>query len=395
MNPDDLLPRLAYVGEVPVRNISAGPALLYRLLESYPRDRLLLIESDHNAPAPALQLPVPHAPFFLMHQRLMCSRLSEPYSAWVYRHAAARGRKLVPRLRKFRAEAVLGLGHGFGWQAADAAARAMGVPLHLLVHDHWRASMMIPARLNADAEHRFAEVYRGAATRLPISPAMEAHYRHRYGAAGIIVRPSRGADALDLAEPPLRQPTPNAFVFAYAGSAGSAGQRRTLIDFAHAIAPLGARLRIYQGMELDLLRREGLGSDNVELAAFRPAHALHQDLMASVDAMYLPMSFAPEDRDNVELCFPSKLADYTVAGLPILVRGPAYSTAAHWAGAYPGVAELVTTAEAAPLTAAARRIITHKAHRHALAKAALANGRELFSQRAVFQTFANALRSVR
>lgn len=395
MNPGDALPRLAYVGEVPVRNISAGPALLYRLLESYPRDRLLLIESDHNDPAPALQLPVPHAPFFLMHQRLMCSRFAGPYGAWVYRHAAAYGRKLAPRLRRFRTEAVLGLGHGFGWLSADAAARAVGVPLHLVVHDHWRSSLTIPARLDADAEHRFGEVYRGAATRLPISPAMEAYYLQRYGAAGTIVRPSRGSDALELAEPPFRQPVSGAFVFAYAGSAGSIGQRRSLIDFAHAVAPLGARLRIYQGLELAQLRQEGLRSANVDVAVFRPAHELHRDLIASVDALYLPMSFAPEDRANVELCFPSKLADYTVVGLPILVRGPAYSTATHWAEAYPGVAELVTTAEAAPLTAAAQRIITNEAHRHALARAALANGREQFSQKAVFQTFANALRSVR
>lgn len=388
------LPRLAYIGEVPVLNISAGPALLYRLLESYPRDRLLVCVSDDNPPDPIHELPgVEHRPFHLMNRRLLRSRFTLIYAAWVYRRAAAHGRALASRLRSQDVEAVLGVGHGFGWLPAAAAARELGVPFHFIVHDHWRGTITLPKRLEAEADQAFADIYRSATTRMPVSPDMEAHYRRIYGVGGSVVYPNRSLHALQLAQPPLRPPKPGAFIFAYAGSAHSSGQRRALADFANAIAPLGARLRIYQGLTLAQLRHDGLQTDNVELEPFRPSAELHADLAARVDAMYLPMSYTAEDRANVELCFPSKLADYTVAGLPILVRAPAYGTATNWARSNPGVAELVTAPGTEPLAAAARRVIEDDAHRHALAYAALAVGQRMFSHRAVFEVFSACLRS--
>lgn len=387
------LPRLAYVGEVPVRNISAGPALLYRLLETYPPDRLLIAESSENAPQPDHELPVQRERFHLLNRRIMRTRFARAYGAWVFRRAPVHGRRLAARLHRFQPEAVLSVAHGFGWLAAAAAARTLQIPLHLIVHDHWRSYLSIPPRLNAAADRVFAATYRGAASRLPVSPEMEALYRERYGAAGVVVYPSRSAHAVALASPPLRPPQPGAFVFAYAGSAPSAGQRRTLADFANATAGLGVRLRIYQALKLEELRAVGLRTDNVDIVPFRPVDALHRDLIASADAMYLPMSFAPEDRENVELCFPSKLTDYTVAGLPILVRSPAYGTAAHWAETYPQAAALITTESAADLTAGVRLVIEDIPYRHALAHGALAIGHRLFSQASVFAAFCNAIQS--
>jgi len=393
MSAADTLPRLAYIGEVPILNISAGPALLYRLLETYPRDRLLIIESAGNPSYPEHELPgVPYARFFLLHQRLLYTRFAELYGAWVFWRAPARQRALVSRLRAFGAEAVLGIAHGVGWRSAAAAAKACRLPFHLIVHDHWRSTLSLPPGLNAHAEQVFGETYRAAATRMPISTDMEAHYRRLYGSGGTVVYPSRSARTQRLERPPLRAPTPGAFVFAYAGSAASQGQRRALTDFANAIAPLGARLRIYQGMALDLLRRDGLQTDNVEIVAFRPAEELHRDLEASADAMYLPMSYADEDRANVELCFPSKLTDYTAVGLPILVRAPVYGTATRWARENPEAAALVTAPDPASIVAAARRLIADAPYRQALAYGALAVGERMFGHRAVFKVFCDCLR---
>lgn len=387
------LPRLVYIGEVPVRNISAGPALLYRLLESYPQGRLLIAESNDNAPRPDCELPVPHQRFPLLNRRIMRTRFARAYGAWVFRRAPAHGRRLAARLRHFQPEAVLGVAHGFGWITAAAAARTLQVPLHLIVHDHWRSYLSIPPSLNAAADRLFSATYRGAASRLPVSPEMEELYRERYGAAGVVIYPSRSATAVSLTAPPLRPPQPGAFVFAYAGSAPSVGQRRTLADFANATASLGVRLRIYQSLTLEELRAVGLRTDNVDIVAFRPVDALHRDLIESADAMYLPMSFAPEDRDNVELCFPSKLTDYTVAGLPILVRAPTYGTATHWAESYPQAAELITTESETDLAAKVRRLLEDIPHRHALARGALEVGHRLFAQSSVFQVFSQAIQT--
>jgi len=242
-----------------VRNISAGPVLLYRLLETYPPDRLLIAGSAENRPSPAHQLRgVSHLRFQLLRVRLLNSRLNRLYGSWVYSQAAHRARPFLPALRAFGAEAILGIAHGYAWRTAAAAARSLGVPLHLLVHDHWRECCNVLPWFDRRAEKDFTATYRAAASRMPVSPDMEVCYRIRYGAAGTVVYPCRAAGALKLARPPFRTPSPGAFVFAYAGSAGAVDQRRTLIDFAHAAAPLGVRLRIYQELSLDTLHAEGL-----------------------------------------------------------------------------------------------------------------------------------------
>jgi len=378
------LPRLAYIGEVPIRRISAGPALLYRLLESYPPDRLLVAESDHNAPDPATELPgVRCERFFLLNPRLIRTRFSPSYSAWIYASAARRSTALLPARRSTRTEAILTVAHGFGWITAAAAASRLGIPLHVICHDHWQSFVTLPRWVRARSEARFGAVYRAARSRLPVSPQMEELYRRQYGAPGTVLYPSRSRDALRLETPPLRDPEPGRFIFSYAGSANR-GQRAALIGFANAIAPLGARLRIYQGISLDVLRGEGLAAENVEIAAFRPSHELHLDLVRNSDAMYLPMSFEPEDRDNVELCFPSKLADYTVAGLPILVAAPGYGTASQWARSAPEAAVLVETLDPDALAQAAGKMIGDAALRHRLAWGALNAGNRMFSQEAAF-----------
>jgi glycosyltransferase involved in cell wall biosynthesis len=385
------LPHLAYIGEVPIRRISAGPALLYRLLETYPAERLLVAESIHNEPDPPTELPgVRHERFFLMNTRLICSRFSPAYCTWVFHRGAHRARALLPALRAHKTEAVLTIAHGYGWITAAAAASRLGVPLHIICHDHLPSSVELPRWLRGRYEARFSSVYRAAKSRIPISPQMEEMYRRRYGAPGTIVYPSRSLDALRLDRPPLRPPTPGRFVFSYAGSA-NLGQRAAIIAFAKAIAPLGGRLRIYQKISLDLLKREGLAADNVEIAAFRPTNELHLDLVRNSDALFLPMSFAPEDRDNVGLCFPSKLADYTVAGLPILVCSPEYGTAAQWAKSIPGVAELVETLDPGAVAKAAARLIDDEGHRRRLAWAALEAGRSMFSQEAAFSVLSRCL----
>ena len=382
------LPRLAYVGEVPVRNISAGPALLYRLLETYPQDRLLLLESDHNRRNLAVELPnVCTVPFHLLSQRWARTRFAQYVGAWIYLNAGRRGRGLASTLRAFGAEAILTVTHGYGPLAAAAAARFLRLPLHIIAHDDWLGTIMLHPQLRHLAERDFGNIYRSAASRMPVSPDMNDYYHRRYGTAGRIIYPSRPRNHVRLSSPPFRVPPQPGFTFAYAGSAASSGQRRALAVFANAIASCGSKLRIYQNLTLQSLREVGLTADNAEIAAFRPVSELHEDLINSVDALYLPMSFAPEDRANVELCFPSKLADYTVAGLPILVRAPQYGTAAQWARENPSAAALITDEHPRAIQQIVAKLISDTPYRHALAREALRIGKSMFDHTVVTSAF--------
>ncbi len=101
------------------------------------------------------------------------------------------------------------------------------------------------------------------------------------------------------------------------------------------------------------------------------------------------MSFAPSDRANMEMAFPSKLADYTATGVPLLIYGPSYCSAVAWARENPGVAEVVEAES--DLAAAIAKLADNPEHRRALGKRALETGREYFTHARVQQSFYQSL----
>ena len=91
------------------------------------------------------------------------------------------------------------------------------------------------------------------------------------------------------------------------------------------------------------------------------------------------------------LAFPSKLADCTAVGLPLLVYGPAYCSAVAWARENSDVAEVVDTEQSADLSAAVVRLATDPSRRFALGKRALEVGRQYFAHEAVQRVFDRAI----
>lgn len=384
-------PRLAYIGDVPPRAISAGPAVLFRLFETYPADRLLVCEDASNTPDPTHQLPqVEHVRYALGRQHWLRTRLGQWYGSWMYLRSRAVVAELLQPLRAFGCGAIVGIGHGYAWWPAWLAAQALKVPFHLIVHDHWRSFLTIRPELNRHAQRRFRTVYRGAQARLLISPAMVQRYQLEYGAPGTLLYPSRRYGSEELLRPSDRATAERPFVFAYAGGV-SGWTKLALIDLAHAVAPLGAEVRIHQHLRIEDLGALGLKTRNVQIVPFQPAESLERDLAANSDALFLPMSFAPEDRDNVALCFPSKLVDYTAAALPLLLRAPEHATAVKWAEANPGVGEIVTTSDLLSLQHAAQRLLDDPLRRQQMAAEAFRAGSRDFSHRAVFSTFLQAI----
>ena len=98
---------------------------------------------------------------------------------------------------------------------------------------------------------------------------------------------------------------------------------------------------------------------------------------------------AASDRANMEMAFPSKLADYTATGVPLLIYGPSYCSAIAWARENPGVAELVENEP--DLAPAIELLATNPDHRIALGKRALDSGREYFTHARVQQRFHQSL----
>jgi len=262
----------------------------------------------------------------------------------------------------------------------------------LICHDDWPRFTNVFAFLKTRVDRRLGEVYRQATSRLCISPFMCDAYHKRYGAPGEVLYPSRATGCPVHVSPPerLRQPIRGVTV-AFGGTINTHGCVVALRLLAEALAALGGRLLIFGPLSRTDAEREALSLPNVECRGLLSSAALMEQFRQEVDVLFVPMSFESQDRSNMELSFPSKLADYTSVGLPLLIYGPEYCSAVRWAGENPGVAELVTRQGTVQLCAAVQRLAQSAEFRWQLGQSALVAGENSFSHRSAIGIFHSSL----
>ena len=386
-----MAPRLLYLGDVPVEASYHGSALLYRLLQGYPADRLSIVEGNLFRARTDRRLPgVLHHTLRVGTPRLLNTRFHDWYSRWLLMGAGRRAAMVPPLLGAFTPDAVLTVAHGYSWVTAAQLAKDARLPLYLIVHDDWpriASPSMQPA-----VDRAFAAVYRQAAVRWCTSPFMKEDYQRRYGVTGRVLLPYRAADAPVFSGIAERLSSPgHAPVFAFAGTINSAGYARLLRSVAERIAPRHGELLIFGPLDGPQAAAWGLDLPNIRLGGLLKSDELLLRLCAEADVLFVPMSFAPEDHANMRMGFPSKLTDYTAVGLPLLIAGPADCSAVRWANEHPGVAEVVTEAEPDALGPAIDRLCGDSAHRVVLAQTAQQVGSRDFSAATAAAAFQSAL----
>lgn len=391
--PDlSVLPRLVYLGDVPVESSYHGSALLYRLLQNYPPEKLRIVETNLMRSLPERRLrAVTYAELRLGWRRLLYSRFSPGYRAWLTWRAAGYSHRLPGLLDGFQPQAVLTVTHGFAWRTAARFAADHQLPLHLICHDDLPRCSGLPGTLEGWLDREFGRTYRQAVSRLCVSPFMRDAYREHYGVPGEVLYPLRASDCPDHVAPPERlretQPTLSG---AYAGSINSEGYARAVRQLAISLAALGGRLLLFGPFRPEEIKSRGLDLPNVLACGLVPFRELIERCRAEADFLCVPMSFDADDRPNMELSFPSKLTDYTAAGLPLLICGPAYCSAARWARENPGVAEITESEDVGELGQALNRL-ADSARRLELGAKALVVGKKYFSHEAVLRVFYSAL----
>ena len=386
------LPRLLYFGDVPVESSYHGSALLFRLLQRYPVEKLRIIETGTSVSEQERRLPrVNYTDFSLRGSRWLNTRFHKWVSAYYTLSASCRARSIPRLIDGFQADAVLTVAHGYGWLTAAQYAKQRELPLHLIVHDDWprlETNSLISKRL----EVAFGSIYRRAASRLCVSPFMCEEYRRRYASDGVVLYPSRAPDCPDFYAPPERlgrndQP----FTVAFGGTINYPGYVRALTALAKVLEKIGGSLLIFGPLTRSVARENGLARPNIILRGLVSSGELMQKLRDEADALFVPMSFDSADRANMEISFPSKLTDYTSVGLPLLIHGPAYCSAVRWAVSNPGVAEVVADENPKTLVEALRRLAASPPHRIALGTQALNVGGRYFTQEAAQAIFQQAL----
>ena len=354
-----------------------GSALMYRLLQDYPKEKLLIIEGF----ASSTDRRLPGCNYRLLKtglSRLLWTRFHD-YVTPIATIAAPIFRHWIPKiLGGFRPEAIITVVGGYSWATAAAYAEENKLPLHFILHDECAKIARRFAVEQQWIEGRLRHWYPMAASRLCISPFMEETYRDRYGAVGDVLYPSREKDSLYFTEPApsLRGPcTP--FTIAFGGSI-HVEYARSLQRVAVALRSTRGRLIVYGPYTTAAVHRY-LQEPNIELRGRVSSEELIKQCRNEAHAMFIPMSYREEDRLNMEICFPSKLADSTAIGLPLVIDGPKYCSAVRWARQNAGVAEVVTSLDVDFLTAAISRL-QDRAYRYRLAAEAISRGMQYFAR---------------
>jgi len=392
------LPRLLYVGDVPVEASFHGSVVLYRLLQCYPSERMLIVEAGDLESIPARRLRdhdyrrvalwsrrVSRLVYTRINKLALCLQL---FLAWCVTSP------LEVVAKEFRPDAILTVAHGYSWIAAARLARLLEIPLHLIVHDDLPNAVAVPPLFRRWLDKKFGVVYRAAASRLCVSPAMVEEYWTRYGRKGIAFYPLRAPGTPNYrASERIARGTASLTV-GYAGSLNTGDYIRALVVLGTSLQTLKGRLVIFGPLSAADAKSLGLDLPNVILRGRVTDADFISALGREADMLFVPMSFDEAERTATRLSFPSKLADYTAAGVPLLIRGPEYCSAVRWVRENPGIAEVVTSESETELTAALRRLTGDPEYRASLADRAATIGQEMFGYLGLSEKFFDVLKSV-
>ena len=270
------LPRLLYVGDVPVEASYHGSALLFRLLQRYPPERLRIVEDSWRPSLPSRRLPgVSYRAVANSNPRWLNTRLHRWYSTWLSLKSVGLESRVSSAIEGFTPDAVLTVAHGYLWTTAAAFARRQRLPLHLVVHDDWPGLTHMSWPFANRIDHQFGRIYRKAASRLCASPFMVEEYQRRYGADGEVLYPSRAHDATVFGGPPARPSERGpGLVFAFAGTINTPGYVRLLRTLADGLVRHAGRLLIFGPLTPQDAARAGLDRSNVQLGGLVPAREL-------------------------------------------------------------------------------------------------------------------------
>ena len=382
-------PRLLVFSHVIPESRYAGSLLLLRLLKDYPAERLLVIGPRPHPESAILCCryeSLRDVPLARLHR----TRLWR----WV-RSVAAFGpgaevsvRDAERLARHFRPDAVLTVMQESQYYcAASHYSLRNKIPFIILAHDLVELFEPVYAWAAKKQRQRNAEVYRSAAARFCISPAMANRLRNDYGAKGTVLYPNRSEDLMarsSAMSQTLR--TEGRLTIGYAGSLnyGYADGVQALLP---ALKAAGAALRVYSPVA-----PEGLGK-HLEYAGFSPlpTHTWER-VKEECDVVLLPYAWPEHFRTLYETHFPSKLTEYLALGMPVLISGPAYAAGVAWGLQHPRAALTVSDPSSEAMRVACVCLYEDAGLRTSLALEAVRAGNEEFNPIRIRYEFLQKLR---
>jgi glycosyltransferase involved in cell wall biosynthesis len=321
----DREPLLAVVAASWPPQVSGSAILLSNLLSEYPgKVTVIAGHNEYSKSDPAFQPPCPTVRLMLgkavrLYPRVygaLKRRCPEAVS-FVLRHS------LYRELKQLGAGAVLA---AFPYDtyvvAAFHAARRLGVPFYVHMHDLW-----LENRAAETAEGRFAArwepiILRQAERVLCMTEAMQRHYKKKYGIRtdhlphcisekDFLGSPSR------IQAPQLDKPTA---LFVGAVSHEMNLDALQVLANASELLPPEYEMRFCTASDLATLNRKGITSSRLRVEFLSRTEV--QQLQARAHVLIAPLSHRNCAVDEVRTVFSTKLLEYLISGRPIIVFGP-------------------------------------------------------------------------
>jgi len=380
--------RLLVLSDVPVIAGSRGNSeALARLLEYYPSESLVIVQTQGVMPLPEQRIPcLGYHRWAVPWDRFLRTRLSVPANILkTYCHRFG-WKRYVRAAEDLAPDAIISLVKGNGWVLAARIAAALEIPLHLIIHDgpsHFQLNQPLSGGWLTNA---FKDACQQAATRWSICAALDQHITEMTGVPGQVLPPFRKRGDKGTPTDSLSVSNKDAVYF---GALESSSITAMMNDLARVMERLGGRLHAFGGVSPNVAASNAWQNRQfTHHGAFDDRDAFLKICRVSYGFMYLPFSF---DDLSTEFSFPSKLIDYSLVGLPILIQAPPSSPLGVWCIENSEAALFVREAGEQALGLAVRDLMNSPELRLRLAHGALAAGARDFEFDANCKRFYEAI----
>ena len=310
--------RIAFVQPYGLSGNGGGARILSRLIEAAPAP-VVSVATSLRAPRPTALADEVHLPARPYLGRIERTRFSSKIDYAERLYAFDFLHRLIQLCLDRGVTAIHAVAHNATFRHAFEAARHLGLPFYLTVHDDLSYNMHGSPKLKAAQRHLRA-AWQQAEGRTVISEAMGEEYGRRYGERPYAVV----TDGLDDTDHIAPQPRPAERRRVYFMGALHASYEP---NFRALMTALEAEQRAHPEREVSLTIRGGLSfplnsaTVPIEVRGWGTQADIESDL-AEVDVLYLPLPFDPAFEDFVRYSLSTKMVTYLGSGLPLLYHGP-------------------------------------------------------------------------
>jgi len=327
-------PKILFIADEIPQSINAGSIQFYRLFENYPSNRLIVFGKSPVPGATVLDCRYYDLKYpFLEKLRLsrFTSMLSDLQALEFL--SPKLPKSLVKVAKAFKPDIVVSLmQHLTYYYPAYQFAKKEKLPFILFCHDDVEDFSRIHGIFKKTLLRLNGKIYRSAAKRICISPEMAIQWKVKYGVEGDFLYPT-ASKTLKTKEIDFdKLQSKKQLKIGYAGSLAY-GYKEGIEEIIPILQETQTLLKIYRD-ESSLLP----ASKNLEYGGFsKTAEETFEKIKAECDAVILPYSSKQCFKALYTTHFPSKIPEYVLLGMPIIIIGPEYANGLKWAKTKKGI----------------------------------------------------------